>query len=247
MKKVFLTIDDSPSPMMGEKIDILLEYNIPAIFFSIGEHMEAFPGAMLDALKNGFVIGNHSYSHPHFSDLSNAEMKNEVLKTEKIINDLYAESGIERRTKYFRFPYGDKGDGLRGRYPSFWRKQDKAKKKEFQNFLQESGFQKPPKLDPCYHFYKKAFLDQDIDWHWTFDTLDYDNTRSDSFILERLSSEKANNPLVSKRPKEYWLSAGEHPEIILIHDHEDSHDRFLAIIKTLIQQDLDFQTMEFAR
>ena len=65
---------------------------------------------MIDyAIKNGVIVGNHSYSHPHFSALDMAECTAEIHQCECLLDQLYREAGIRRLCRPFRFPYGDKG------------------------------------------------------------------------------------------------------------------------------------------
>ncbi len=242
MKKVFLTIDDSPSIKMKEKVDFLTENKIPAIFFCIGETMEQYPENVIYAIQKGFAIGNHSYSHRHFSKLSIEEIKKEILKTEKILDELFAQAG-HKRIKYFRFPYGDKGDGLKGQMPSFWRRSKLARKSLIQDFLRKQGFVAPPMLGSNYMFYEKANFHQDVDWHWTFDTIDYSESMSDDDILKRIGESNPKNPLVRKLKENYWHSAKEKSEIILIHDYEHKHQLFFEIINKLQQLPLNFQVV----
>ena len=79
MKAAYLTIDDSPSPDMQSKVDYLHREAIPAVFFCRGDFLEERPAAALDAIRKGFIIANHSYSHPHFSDFVDRNSKNRVL------------------------------------------------------------------------------------------------------------------------------------------------------------------------
>ena len=53
-KKIYLTIDDSPSPQFRENLDYLIERKIPAVFFCIGNRMEdlVIPAGKLD--NSGF-------------------------------------------------------------------------------------------------------------------------------------------------------------------------------------------------
>ena len=113
-KKIYLTIDDSPSRDFRSNLDYLIEHNIPAVFFCIGERMEAGWEDLKYAISKGYLIGNHSYSHPLFSDLDLDSAKQEIQKTDALIERLYQEAGQPDYDRLFRFPYGDKGDGKYG-------------------------------------------------------------------------------------------------------------------------------------
>ena len=102
MKEAYLTIDDSPTKHTSDFVDWLSARDIPAAFFCIGssykdldfpcEGMEQRPEPILKAIDHGYVIGNHTYTHPRFSDLSLSDMKEQVLKTEAIIDSLYKQA-----------------------------------------------------------------------------------------------------------------------------------------------------------
>lgn len=113
-KAVYLTIDDSPSSSFKDHVALLKKKEIPAVFFCIGKLMKNHWADLKMAIQNGFIIANHSYSHPSFSDLDLESAKNEIKKTDDLIQELYEEVGVELTRKYFRFPYGDKGDGKYG-------------------------------------------------------------------------------------------------------------------------------------
>ncbi|MFC1774793.1 polysaccharide deacetylase family protein, partial [Nanoarchaeota archaeon] len=57
MKSSYLTIDDSPSENLKEKIQFLLDKNVPAILFCQGSNLEKNKEAVAFAIKKGFIIG----------------------------------------------------------------------------------------------------------------------------------------------------------------------------------------------
>jgi peptidoglycan/xylan/chitin deacetylase (PgdA/CDA1 family) len=61
------------------------------------------------AIKEGYILCNHSYDHPHFSTLTHEQAREQIAKTDAIIDQIYVEAGVRRPLKYFRFPYGDAG------------------------------------------------------------------------------------------------------------------------------------------
>ena len=88
MEKIaYLVFDDSPSKDMKMKVDYLVLKKIPAIWFCI-EFLEQRPSYAVYAIEKGFIIGNHSYSHKHFSDLSLEQCYQEIEKTDKIIEHI---------------------------------------------------------------------------------------------------------------------------------------------------------------
>jgi len=106
MKELILTIDDAPSPLFSDVLDYLVGKGICAIIFVRGDFVAGHEQELADAIKKGFIIGNHSYSHPHFDKLSAKAAREEIVRADKIVDDIYRLSGRERGLKYFRFPYG---------------------------------------------------------------------------------------------------------------------------------------------
>lgn len=78
---IYLTIDDGPSQHTHKKVDYLKKHNIPAIWYARGEHIERYPDQLMYAITNGFLVGNHSYSHPYFSNISLEECIAQLILT----------------------------------------------------------------------------------------------------------------------------------------------------------------------
>ena len=109
MIHALLTMDDIPSDNTHAIVDYLNEAGIQAVMFAIGEKAEQNPEPVVYAIQHGMIVGNHSYSHPHFSRLSLADGIQQIEKSEAVLNRLYDMAGVERTYRPFRFPYGDKG------------------------------------------------------------------------------------------------------------------------------------------
>lgn len=63
-KKIHLTFDDGPTPIITEKVlEILDTYKIKATFFTIGRNVERHPDIFKEIKKRGHAVGNHTYSH----------------------------------------------------------------------------------------------------------------------------------------------------------------------------------------
>lgn len=107
----YLTIDDCPSKDFLKKIDYLEKHKIPAILFCTGNLItEELENDIITAIKKGFIIGNHSWSHYDFTTLSKEEIKEEIIKTDELISQLYNRAGVDQTVKYFRFPYLKQSD-----------------------------------------------------------------------------------------------------------------------------------------
>lgn len=95
--------DSKPVPKI---LETLARHGLHATFFLTGKWMEKNPDLTKRIAAEGHEIGNHSYSHRPFTTLSDAEITDEVERTEKIAMDLTGNS-----TKpFFRVPYGNRNE-----------------------------------------------------------------------------------------------------------------------------------------
>jgi len=100
-KKVAISFDDGPDPEWTPKIlDILKQYNVKGAFFMIGEVAQDNVGVMQRVYREGHEIGNHTYTHPDISEISDRQIDLQLTLTEK----LFA-SKLGVRPVYFRPPY----------------------------------------------------------------------------------------------------------------------------------------------
>jgi peptidoglycan-N-acetylglucosamine deacetylase len=100
-KQVALSFDDGPDPEWTPKIlDILKKYDVVGTFFMIGEVAENNVGVMQRVYREGHEIGNHTWSHPDISEISNRQVDLELNLTER----LFA-SKLGVQPLYFRPPY----------------------------------------------------------------------------------------------------------------------------------------------
>jgi peptidoglycan/xylan/chitin deacetylase (PgdA/CDA1 family) len=164
----YLTIDDAPSEDFESKVDFLVDNNIPAIFFCQGSLMEQKPDEIIRAIHKDFVIGNHSYDHPPFSSISLEKCKEQITKTDDIIEDLYKRSGIQRPIRVFRFPHIDRGEG-NDVHDLYW---ESPKVIELQTFLGNLGYRQPKFENISYKRWTKAKLTA-VDVDASYDSLDW--------------------------------------------------------------------------
>lgn len=101
-KQVLLTFDDGPDPTWTPQVlDILKKYHVPAVFFVCGRNAEAFPYLIRREWEEGHLIGNHSWDHPQFDELSHTQQVLELNATQRVIQSITGHS-----TALFRPPYG---------------------------------------------------------------------------------------------------------------------------------------------
>lgn len=101
-KKLAITFDDGPDGTWTPKVlDILKSKNVPATFFVIGVDASQYPGLLKREYAEGHNIGNHTYTHPPFDDISHTQLRWELNLTQRLI-----ESTIGVKSILFRPPYG---------------------------------------------------------------------------------------------------------------------------------------------
>jgi peptidoglycan/xylan/chitin deacetylase (PgdA/CDA1 family) len=99
---IAMTFDDGPSPQTTPRLlDILKQRNIKVTFFMIGQNAERNPDLVRRILAEGHEIGNHSWTHPQLSKLSDERVTQEITKTQETIKN---ESGFT--PTLLRPPYG---------------------------------------------------------------------------------------------------------------------------------------------
>lgn len=101
---VALTFDDgSDGTYVNNILSTLQQHNIKATFFLTGSGAEDHPQSIINVVNAGHDIGNHSYNHPHFPQVSVAEIQSQMNRTETIIRNLTGKSTLP----FFRAPYGE--------------------------------------------------------------------------------------------------------------------------------------------
>lgn len=99
---IALTFDDGPTSGNTEKIlDTLKKHDIKASFFLIGKEIEKNPNDTIAIVQAWHQVGNHSYSHSRMVLKSPHFVRNEILRTDSLIQ----EAGYTG-TIHFRTPYG---------------------------------------------------------------------------------------------------------------------------------------------
>jgi peptidoglycan/xylan/chitin deacetylase (PgdA/CDA1 family) len=83
-------------------LDILEARGLKGTFFVTGRWVTAYPDAARRIVADGHEIGNHSLTHPFFTQIGLDGVAPELDKTEQIVRQV---TGASTRP-YFRFPYG---------------------------------------------------------------------------------------------------------------------------------------------
>lgn len=109
LQSVTLVIDDGPTQVTSTLIDALEASGHRAVLFVLGCNISGNEAVLVDAIRRGFALGNHSFMHPHFSEISVEVARDEIVRTDTLIDALYATAGVTRHGRWFRFPYLDTG------------------------------------------------------------------------------------------------------------------------------------------
>ena len=83
-------------------LDLLDQYNAKATFFLVGIWVDKYPELVQEIARRGHEIGNHSDSHAHFTQISDAQIRQELKDCSDKIEALTG-----TRPTLFRPPYGD--------------------------------------------------------------------------------------------------------------------------------------------
>ena len=98
-----LTFDDGPNHKFTPAVLRLLKtYQMKASFFCIGKQIEANPEILNEILKEGHLIGNHSYEHhPRYGFYSTKRVIDDLRKNQDLVFQVTG-----KRLKLFRPPFG---------------------------------------------------------------------------------------------------------------------------------------------
>jgi hypothetical protein len=99
---VGLSYDDGPTGNTSTLLNTLRANGARATLFNIGQHVQQNPGAAQSELSAGMWVGNHSWTHPHLTQLSQAQMQSELSQTQNAIR-----SATGTTPRLFRPPFGE--------------------------------------------------------------------------------------------------------------------------------------------
>jgi peptidoglycan/xylan/chitin deacetylase (PgdA/CDA1 family) len=99
---VGLTFDDGPSSNTTALLGALTRNGLRATMFNQGQYAAANPALVRAQVNAGMLVGNHSYTHPHLTQLGQAQIDSEISRTQQAIAN--AGGGTPM---LFRPPYGE--------------------------------------------------------------------------------------------------------------------------------------------
>lgn len=102
-KELYLTFDNGyENGYTAQILNTLKEKRVPATFFVTGHYIKDQPDLLKRMVKEGHLIGNHSWSHPDMSQISNDRIKEELEKVKEGI----AQVTGQKEASFLRPPRG---------------------------------------------------------------------------------------------------------------------------------------------
>ncbi|MDW8283312.1 MAG: polysaccharide deacetylase family protein [Myxococcales bacterium] len=83
--RVALTFDDGPDWLTEQYLDVLDKLGLRASFFLIGRQAAAQPDLVRAYLRHGHEVFGHGYSHRRFPTLTEAELQDELARTDALL------------------------------------------------------------------------------------------------------------------------------------------------------------------
>ena len=103
-KKLYLTFDAGYENGCTEPIlEALAKHNVKAAFFVVGNYIEQNPDLVRRMLREGHIVGNHTYHHYDMSKLSDKETFSKELTD---LEALFKETTGKDLPKFYRPPQG---------------------------------------------------------------------------------------------------------------------------------------------
>ena len=83
-----LTFDDGPDPRYTPAVlDLLRRYDARATFFVVGANAAAHPDLVARMRAEGHEVANHTHDHAHLTELSDAEVRDQIARGRRVIGD----------------------------------------------------------------------------------------------------------------------------------------------------------------
>lgn len=106
---VGLTFDDGPSTAHTPGLlNALRATGLRATLFNEGQYAAAYPAQVRAEVSAGMWVGNHSYTHPHLTQETQAQIDSEISRTQSAIAGAGGGTPV-----LFRPPYGETNTTVR--------------------------------------------------------------------------------------------------------------------------------------
>lgn len=102
-KMIYLTFDNGyENGYTAKVLDVLKKHKVPAVFFVTGHYLKTEPELVKRMVKEGHIVGNHSWYHPDLTTQSDNELKEELESVRLKVEELTGQKGMS----YLRPPRG---------------------------------------------------------------------------------------------------------------------------------------------
>ena len=102
VKEVALTFDDGPDDHWTPRVlDALRDAGVKATFFCVGQRVQANPEVFRRILREGHIVGNHSWNHANLARIPLNEATDQIVRTN---DEMHRVADV--RPHLLRPPYG---------------------------------------------------------------------------------------------------------------------------------------------
>ncbi|MEF3306802.1 delta-lactam-biosynthetic de-N-acetylase [Paenibacillus sp. GYB003] len=102
-KTLYLTFDNGyENGYTAAILDVLKQKRVPAVFFVTGHYIEDQPELLKRMVQEGHLIGNHSWSHPDMTQVSDEKIANELERVKTQVASITGQTEM----RYLRPPRG---------------------------------------------------------------------------------------------------------------------------------------------
>lgn len=236
-RTVAITVDDlpyagdqaaaSPTAVNAKLLAAFSGHHVPVTGFVIQKRVEEIGWAqgtaiLRDWVRQGFDLGNHTYSHPDVNDLSIEQIEDEIVRGEAIFRPLMKEAG--KPGLFLRFPFNHTGD-------------TKAKHDVIAAFLAGRGYKVATcTIDTSDYEFNNAYLkmlakgDEASAQKLRTEYLAYTSTEIDYYA-------GLNRKVLGYEP----------PEVMLLHDNRLNSELMEQILALFEEKQYKFVTLETAQ
>ena len=107
-REMALSYDDGPNdPHTFRLLEVLARHNVKATFFMIGQYVARRPDIVQAVVREGHVVGNHTYTHPNIIFKSQAQLRDEITRCEQALTAAVG----DQHAPIFRPPFGGRTPG----------------------------------------------------------------------------------------------------------------------------------------
>lgn len=102
-KDIYLTFDNGYENGFTEKVlDVLKKQHVPATFFVTGHYLNSAPDLVKRMVKEGHIVGNHSWHHPDMTRITNEKIRDEL----EMVREKTEQLTGQKTMNYLRPPRG---------------------------------------------------------------------------------------------------------------------------------------------